>query len=57
MKASSNFKKISPKEYAIARETVHLVNKAPGLKPIDYRNHLSYNTKNPKNYSLGSKRT
>ena len=56
MKASLNFKKVAPSEYAKARETVHIVDKTPSPRPIDYRNHLSYNAKDPKNYSLGSKR-
>ena len=57
MKASSNFKKVAPSEYAKARETVHIVDKTPSPRPIDYRNHLSYNAKDPKNYSIGSKRS
>ena len=57
MKASSNFKKVTPMEYAKAREEIRIVNIIPSTKPIDYRNHISYNTKNPKTYSLGSKKS
>jgi hypothetical protein len=56
MKASSNFERVSPKEFAKARETVQVVIKSPSSEPIHYRNHLSYNVKNPKNYSLGPKK-
>lgn len=55
MKVSLNFKKVTPDEYAKARETVHIIDKTPSARPINYRNHFSYNIKNPINYSLGSK--
>ena len=54
MKASVNFNKVSPTEFAKARETIHFVKKIQTSKSIEFRNHLSYNAKNPKNYSLGS---
>jgi hypothetical protein len=57
MKASRNFHKVSPREFAKARDTVRTVNKSPGIKPIEFRNHLSYNTKDPKSYSLGAKKS
>lgn len=56
MKASQNFQSVSPKEFAKARDTVRIVSKNPCLKPIEFRNHLSYNAKDPKSYSLGSKK-
>lgn len=57
MKASRNFQKVSPREFAKARDTVRTVNKNTGIKPIEFRNHLSYNTKDPKSYSLGAKKS
>lgn len=57
MKASRNFGKVSPREFAKARDTVRIVNKNPSIKPIEFRNHVSYNAKNPQSYSLGAKRS
>ena len=52
MKASKNFNAVSPKDFAKARDSVRVVSKNPSQKPIEFRNHLSYNSKDPKSYSL-----
>ena len=55
MKKSINFKNDSTEEFAKDRETVRIVTKNPTVKPIKFRNYLSYNVKDPKSYSLGTK--
>ena len=56
MKASQNFNKVTPGEFAKARDSIRIVTKTPSIKPIEFRNHISYNAKNPQSYSLGSKK-
>lgn len=38
MKGSKNFSKISPEEYAKARDSVKIIVKKSKLKPIKFRN-------------------
>jgi len=43
MKGSSNFKKVSPKEYAMARDSLHIINKTPNPKSIEERLEKGFN--------------
>lgn len=38
MKCSKNFPKVSPEQYAKARDTIRITLKKPKLKPIKFRN-------------------
>jgi hypothetical protein len=38
MKCSKNFSKVSPEEFAKARDSVRIVIKKPKLKPLKFRN-------------------
>lgn len=41
MKGSKNFPKVSPQQFAKARDTVRIVKKKSTMKPIEFRN-LNY---------------